>query len=419
MRILQITDCYPPPLIGGRDLHVRMLSHELSRRGHDVEVATLAGPTGDRTEVDDGIPVHRMGGWGRALSRFYVDPERPFHPTVPDPGLVRKLANLIRERQPEVVHAHSWMLYSLLPFLPSRCTRLVVTMHEYGFVCAKNSFMHKGELCDGPGLVKCISCASAQYGTVRSTALATGLTLTRPLHRRVDRYIAISDSVAQACMPLIHNSRAEVEIIPPFIPDEYFHPVDTSRPKFLESIGDYIMFAGALGPHKGIDVLLEAYRKMTPTVRLVLLGLRRHDTPKDFPDGVVLAEDVSHDDVMRAWSNCLLAVVPSRWPEPWGMVAIEAMAAGRPVVASAIGGLKTLVQDGRTGVLVPPGDAAALRAGIQRLLDDPEERSRMGAAGTQRAAECKASELVPKIEQIYRAVIKLVMRRLLLPTSVN
>ena len=406
MRILQVTDCYPPPLIGGRDLHVRMLSHELFRRGHDVEVATLAGPAGDRIESDDGIPVHRIGGWSRALSRFYVDPEQPFHPTAPDPGLVRKLSNLIRERQPQVVHVHSWMLYSLLPFLPSRDTRLVVTMHEYGFVCAKNSFMHKGEVCDGPRLAKCISCASAQYGAVRSTALTIGLAVTRRMHRRVDRYIAISDSVAQACKLLTTDSRAEMNIIPPFISDAYFRPVYAGRPEFLESIGDYIMFAGALGPHKGLDVLLEAYREIAPAVRLVLLGLRRHDTPQHFPDGVVFAEDVSHGDVMRAWNNCLLAVVPSRWPEPWGMVALEAMSAGRPVVASAVGGLKTLVQDGRTGVLVPPGDVAALRAGIQRLLDDPGERSRMGEAGRERAAEFKASELVPKIEEIYREVIK-------------
>ena len=359
MHILQITDCYPPPLIGGRDLHVRMLAHELSRRGHDVEVATLAGPAGDRTEVDGDIPVHRMGGWSQALSRFYVDPERPFHPTVPDPGLVRKLFHLIRERQPQVVHVHSWMLYSLLPFLPSRKTRLVVSMHEYGFVCSKNTFTYKGGVCDGPRLTKCVACASGQYGSIRSVVLTTGLRVTRPLHRRVDRYIANSASVAEACQPLISNSDAKIDVIPPFVPDEYFCPADTKRPEFLESVGEYIMFAGALGPHKGVDVLLEAYRGIAPQVRLVLLGLRRHDTPQRFPDGVVIAEDVPHDEVMRAWYNCVAAVVPSRWPEPWGMVALEAMAAGRPVVASAIGGLQSIVQDGRTGILVPPGDPAA------------------------------------------------------------
>ncbi len=140
-------------------------------------------------------------------------------------------------------------------------------------------------------------------------------------------------------------------------------------------------------------------------IPLVLLGLRRHDTPQRFPSGVIVAENVSHGDVMRAWKNCDVAVVPSRWPDPWPLVALEAMAAGRPVVASAVGGLRTLVQDGKTGIQVPPGDVAALRAGIQRLLSDPLEQSRMGDAGRERAVGYKASELVPKIEQVYREVI--------------
>ena len=67
MRIFLATDCYPPPLIGGRDLHVRMLAHELVRRGHEVDVVTLAGPKGTRTEFDDNIPVHRIAGWSSGI----------------------------------------------------------------------------------------------------------------------------------------------------------------------------------------------------------------------------------------------------------------------------------------------------------------------------------------------------------------
>ena len=404
MRIFQVTDCYPPPLIGGRDLQVRMLAHELSRRGHDIEVVTLAGPSGARTDGDGDIPVHRIAGWSQALSRFYADPERPFHPTIPDPGIVRTLSNMIRERQPQVVHAHSWMLHSLLPFLPSPKTRLVVTMHEYGLVCPKNTFEYRGGVCDGPRLAKCIACASGQYGTIRSVALTAGLRVTQRLRRRVDRYIAVSEPVAEACKPLAIDCQRQIDIIPPFLPDESFEFADTGRPGFVPATGGYIMFTGALGPHKGIDVLLEAYQGIDPKIPLVLLGLRRHDTPQRFPCGVIVVENVSHGDVMRAWKNCAVAVVPSRWPEPWGLVALEAMVAGRPVIASAVGGLQTLVQDGRTGIHVPPGDAAALRAGIQRLLNDPGERSRMGEAGRERAAGYKASEQVPKIEQVYHEV---------------
>ena len=404
MRIFQVTDCYPPPLVGGRDLQVRMLAHELSRRGHDIEVVTLAGPGGARTEVDGDIPVHRIGGWSQALSRFYADPERPFHPTIPDPGIVHVLSNMIRERQPHVVHVHSWMLHSLLPFLPSPKTRLVVTMHEYGLVCPKNTFVYRGGVCDGPSLAKCIACASAQYGIIRSAALTTGLRVTQRLRRRVDRYIAVSEPVAQACKPLAIDCKRQIDVIPPFLPDEIFEFTDTRRPGFVPATGGYIMFAGALGPHKGIDVLLEAYQGVDPKIPLVLLGLRRPDTPQRFPDGVLIAENVSHGDVMRAWKNCVVAVVPSRWPDPWPLVALEAMAAGRPIVASAVGGLQSLVQDGKTGIHVPPGDVVALRAGIQRLLDDPGERSRMGEAGRERAVGYKASELVPKIEQVYHEV---------------
>jgi hypothetical protein len=88
MRILQATDCYPPPLISGRDLQVLMLVHELARRGQDAKVVTFAGPGGARTEVDGDIPVHRIASWSQALSRFYVDPQRPFHRMIPDPGMV-------------------------------------------------------------------------------------------------------------------------------------------------------------------------------------------------------------------------------------------------------------------------------------------------------------------------------------------
>jgi glycosyltransferase involved in cell wall biosynthesis len=404
MRIFQATDCYPPPLTGGRDLHVRLLTHELARRGHEVEVVTLSGPNGARTEMDDGIPVHRIAGWSQALSRFYADPQRPFHPTVPDPGVVRALADLIRQRQPDVVHAHSWILHSLLPFLPTSQTRLVVTMHDYGLVCPKTTLVRGEGVCDGPGFAKCVACASCQYGKIRATAITVGLTATRRLLRRADRYIAVSTSVAQGCRSLVVDSQRPIEVIPPFLSDDSFQTLDAVRPTFVPAEGSYVMFAGALGPHKGIDVLLEAYEAVDRAVPLVLLGLRRHDTPHRFPDTVIIAESVPHDDVLRAWAHCAIAVVPSRWPEPCPLVALEAMAAGRPVVASAVGGIPDLVLDGTTGILVPPGDVSALRASILRLLSEPELRARMGRAARQRALGYSASTLVARIERVYQEV---------------
>lgn len=405
MRIFLAIDCYPPPLMGGHALHVRLLGQELVKRGHDVEVVSLAGPRGASVEMDGGVVVHRIAGWSRAFTRFSVNPERTLHPTVRDPGLVHSLAKLIRQRRPDVVHAHGWILYSLLPFLPSQETRLVVTMHEYGLVCPKMTFVYKDGVCDGPKYAKCVACASHQYGVARATALTTGMTTTRRSLRRVDRYIAISNAVARACAPLSESRHQSFDIIPEFVPDAIFQLDGATRPAFVPAKGDYLMFAGALGLHKGIDVLLEAWRGLNSSIPLVLAGLPHHEQPRQFPDGVIVEENVPHGDVLRAWRHCTIAVVPSRWPEPLGTVEIEAMAVGRPVVASAVGGLPEVVQDGVTGILVPPNDSHALLTSLEKLIDDPELRTQMGQAGRHRAANYSASVVVPQIERVYREVV--------------
>jgi glycosyltransferase involved in cell wall biosynthesis len=194
-------------------------------------------------------------------------------------------------------------------------------------------------------------------------------------------------------------------VIPPFVTDDTFEPHDVTRPDFVPSSGGFVMFAGALTPHKGIDTLLDAWTGVDAAVPLVLVGLRGPDTPRHFPKDVTVVENVPHKDVLRAWRYCSVAVVPSRWPEPIGMVALEAMAAGRAVVASAAGGLVDLIQEGITGLLVPPGDAVALRASITRLLVDPAQRSAMGAAGRECAVKYSASVVVPQIERVYEEVI--------------
>lgn len=405
MRILEATDCYPPPLIGGRDLMVQMLSHELVRRGHDVEVVSLAGPRGPRTEFDGAVRVHRVAGWSRVLGPLYADPEKPFHPTLADPGLVRVLGKLLRDFRPHVVHAHSWLLYSLLPMLPSKETKLVVWVHDYGFICPKNTLVYRGGVCTGPNFAKCVGCAREQYGALRSLALTSGMTIMKPWRGRVDRYVAVSQFTARASARLAGPGKGAIEVITPFVSDDAFQADKGRRPAFVPSEGDYLMFAGALGPHKGLDVLLEAWAGLEPKIPLVLAGIRRPDTPRSFPDGVIVAEKVPHEDVLRAWGHCLAAVVPSRWPDPHPMVAIEAMAAGRPVVASAVGGLTGIVADGETGILVPPGDAAALRSAIQQLLADPVLRARMGGEGRQRAAAYSANKVVTAWERVYREVV--------------
>jgi glycosyltransferase involved in cell wall biosynthesis len=165
------------------------------------------------------------------------------------------------------------------------------------------------------------------------------------------------------------------------------------------------MFVGALGPHKGVDVLLEAHRRMRNQAPLVLIGTPRAGTPCISDPGVVTARNVPSAQVMASWMRASIAVVPSVWDEPLGQVAVEAMLAGRPVVASDVGGLRDVVRHEITGLMVPPGNPGALAEALDRLLGDPRLRHRMGTAGVLNARQFEAATVAPRVVEIFEEVV--------------
>ena len=405
MRILHLTDLYPP-VLGGLETQLEQLCRELASRGHEVDVVTLAHTGGPKAEVREGVRVHRIAGVTRILRPLYEDPRRPFHPTVPDPLVTAALAGIIRRRRPQVVHAHSWIVYSALPILPSRSVPLVLGLHDFGFICAKKTYLHHDLVCTGPKLLKCLPCASGQYGRPQGTALALGLAASRPWVRRADHVVANSRPVAEACSMLVAAGAPPIQVVPPFLPESDIRELQGPRPDFAPPTGPYIMFAGGAGVHKGLPVLLRAWDRLEAKVPLVVAGVTRGREPYPIPADVILAGQVPHDQVLRAWSHCAIATAPSSWPEPFGLVALEAMAAGRPVVATRSGNLADLVSDGVTGLLVPPDDPVALGAALARLLERADLREEMGKAAFQRSMDFRADAVVPRLEQVYRDAIR-------------
>ncbi len=125
----------------------------------------------------------------------------------------------------------------------------------------------------------------------------------------------------------------------------------------------------------------------------------------DLPNGVQWVGALPHDEVLSLFRSARTVVVPSVWSDPCPTVVLEAMAAGRPVVAAASGGIVDMVVDGVTGVLVPPGDAAALAGAIDSVLSDPDRGRAFGAAGRDRAREFTVSSVVERIERMYDGAI--------------
>jgi len=188
--------------------------------------------------------------------------------------------------------------------------------------------------------------------------------LARGVLRGASLVIAASTALAESARAL---GAADVRVIP--------SGVDVPAETGAEAEPPEVLYAGRLSAEKGVLELVEAARGM----KLVVAG----DGP--LRDRVAQARGfVPHDELQRLYRRAAVVACPSR-REGFGVACLEAMAHGRPVVATSVGGLRDLVVDGDTGLVVPPRDAAALRTALQRLLADPELRRRLGAAGRERA----------------------------------
>jgi glycosyltransferase involved in cell wall biosynthesis len=152
-----------------------------------------------------------------------------------------------------------------------------------------------------------------------------------------------------------------------------------------------VVFAGRIVATKGIDVLIRAARQVNG--EFVICGdggrlgeMRALARELDLEDRIHFKGWLDPDELAREFADASAVVVPSLWPEPFGIVGIEAFAAGRPAVGSATGGIPEWLQDGVTGMCVPPGDELRLAQALDELLADPERQRAMGLAGRELVA---------------------------------
>lgn len=390
MRVLLVTDFFAP-VRGGLETHVDDLAAELADRGHDVHVATL---TPDATPSSPEVQVHVVTTALSAVVR-HERSDRPFHPPVPDPRARAALAALVGKLRPDVVHAHSWLGVSL----PRRGRPPVVfTAHDYALVCQLHTLLRtSGERCAGPAFGKCVACGTRRYGVARSAALAAGTSLGRRL-LPADRVLTLSEYVAKRIRPYL--AATPVEVAGGFVrPGAEFSGVQ------MPALPDrpYVLYAGDPGAHKGIDLLLDIWASGAVPAPLVVATTKPLDREIA---GDISAVMLTREQLAVARRDAAVAVVPSVWDEPYGMVAVEALTAGVPVVASAVGALPELVTDRVDGLLVPPGDRNALVVALSGLVGDAPRRERLAAAARAGATRFAAAHVVPRIEAAYVAVTR-------------
>ncbi len=299
----------------------------------------------------------------------------------------RQLTRAWSEWRPDVVHAHYWM--SGLASLDAAAqvgVPLVQTFHALG---ATKRRYHGIADTSPPERRWCEPALASFVAAVVATTKGE-----------------LEELRAEGAQPRITT------VVPCGVDTARFAPV-TMRP---ESAGR-VVSVGRLVERKGVDDLIRSLPKL-PGVRLIIAGgstrsgdadARRLHTVADcleVSDRVDLIGPLDHEDVPQLLRSAdVVACVP--WYEPFGMVALEAMACGIPVVVSAVGGLRRLVVDRETGLHVPPRDPDRIASSIRKLLDDADLRARLGANGARRAASFYTwSRVTDLLLQLYVRVVE-------------
>jgi glycogen synthase len=405
MKILLLAQ-FLPPMLGGEERHVGTLARALAARGHEV---TLLGFAAGRDEPAEshlqGVRIVRVRTAASYLP-VYSDSAKPHALPLPDPLVSRAIRHELSHGRFDVVHAHNWIVNSALGPAARAQVPLVMTLHDYSHICATKRLMEHGkQKCSGPSPARCLSCATAHYGPVRGTVTLASNTWSA-LRRadRVTRFAAVSSAVATAVGPSenswLSGARLNSEVIPNFIPDEIV--LEEIPPTSPEAP---LLFVGDVCLDKGVQTLLGAYQLLDGPPPLVLAGRSWPGSEWTMPDGVQWLGELPHDEVLTLFRSARAVIVPSIWDDPCPTVVLEAMAAGRPVVASASGGIRDMVVDGVTGLLVAPGDVSALAQAISSVLRDPRAAKAFGAAGRDRAREFTVSAVAERIERLYTSAI--------------
>jgi len=299
-------------------------------------------------------------------------------------------------RAPDVAHAHFWMS-GLASLHAAAATGVPVaqTFHALGSVKRR----HQGD---------------------KDTSPPGRIGAERALGRRVDVVVATcSDEVTELGRLGVPAER--VRVVPCGVDVEHFRPGPRGEVTGLPRRARHrLLCIGRLVERKGIDTVVDALADLPDAELVVAGGPSADELPSDAEarrldelaaargvrDRVRLVGRVDHDD-MPALVRSADVVVATPWYEPFGIVPIEAAACGVPVVGSAVGGLLDTVQDGRTGLLVPPRDPAALTAALRSLLDDPDRRAAFGAAARRRAvARYGWDRVAAQTELVYRTVAR-------------
>ncbi|RLF06421.1 MAG: hypothetical protein DRK00_01640 [Thermoprotei archaeon] len=385
LEVLQVSWEYPPHMIGGLGRAVTHISMRLAEHAA-VHVLTIGLPGSVRDERRDRLYVMRVDPF-TLRSTSFVSWVYCFNFLM----IAKALSEGVR---PHIIHSHDWLTAPASVALKHLLKApLIVTIH------------------------------ATEYGRSRGSIVT-------PLQRQIHywewrvcyeawRVLVCSEWMKREVAAAFSLPEDKLLVLPNGINVEELdkhRPLEGERSRYALPWEKIVFFAGRHVYEKGVDVLLEAARIILSRrrdVKFVIAGdgpMRLHlmwlASRYGLGDKVFFTGRLRDDELYRAYKLADIVVIPSRY-EPFGIVALEAMASGKPVVASNVGGLSEVVVNGETGLLVPPEDPEALARAIEELLENPRLAEEMGVRGRRRVEELyRWDKIVRFLEKIYRRVLE-------------
>jgi phosphatidyl-myo-inositol alpha-mannosyltransferase len=359
-----IVSPYDLTVPGGVQAHVRLLARALRAEGDDV-VILGPGPAGGV----DAEEIHL----GRSMG---VPFNGAVAPIALGPGTGGRVRRALSRLDPDVVHVHEPLVPVVGPAaLRSANAPVVITFHA----------------------------SSARDRLYRSVRI-----LARARLQRAHTWIAVSDIAARYHARALNVPIDRFSVIPNGVDVARF--AEAERDEGLARGAPTVLFVGRLEPRKGIEVLLAAVPKLVahhPDLAVLVVGdgpLRaraERALPEGLRDRVRFLGRVDGERLAACHASADVFVAPALGGESFGIVLLEALAAGTPVVASGLAAYRSVLDDGRCGVLVPPGDAPALAGAVAAVLTDHAATARRTAAGRTRADAHDWSVVAQHVRQQY------------------
>ncbi len=391
---------------GGMNVYVRELSRELGHRGVLVDAFTRSQNSEVPHIADDDL------GPNVRVIHVKCGPESPYPKEEVWnylPEFVEGVRCFIQEEgiRYDLYHSHYWLSGWVAEALQSHAPAPIIHMfHTLGLM--------KERMARAPAQRE-----AAPRAYVESQIMATA-----------DRIVAATPLDRQHMLDLYGARPERIVVIPPGVDLNLFRPIPHDEAKATLEIPQehhMVLFVGRIDPLKGVDTLLKSIAVLVrrdPSWRQkVCVGIIGGDVSEDparmdaemrrlfelrqaldITDVVTFQGRQAQTDLPWYYSAADVVVVPSRY-ESFGMVALEALACGTPVIASDVGGLSYIVADGLTGFLVPEDDPEALADRLQELLCDPTLRRSMGFLGAQRARRYAWPSVADEIEELYAEVL--------------